>query len=271
MRALGLHLPCQSTVFEPKYAGSKCLATRRHLMIPLVCAERCWAQAMELKTQQEEQPVPQKRQHQIRRLAKVSRLQMPWSTSVLSPSGLQGLLCAQAARWASQLAGLADVRCDVRSALEVDSYAAWLQGCHLQEKGDWHAALAKHARAQCAPQTADLRARVRANAWALSVLWHGRKLLEELTRVSAPEQQAVLAKQLADVTPAVRFCQYQIGKEGAAGRGASGESEVVPADADALQVPPQVLEFLVLLGPCLVLCRGQTLSMGLSTASVSRL
>ena len=70
---------------------------------------------------------------------------------------MQDFLCAQAARWASQLAGLADARCDVRSALEVDSYAAWLQGCHLQEKGDWHAALVKHARAQCALRTADLR------------------------------------------------------------------------------------------------------------------
>ena len=62
---------CLSVCVCRRFRG---LGTRRHLMIPLVCAERCWAQAMELKTQQEEQPIPQKRQHQIRRLAKVSRL-----------------------------------------------------------------------------------------------------------------------------------------------------------------------------------------------------
>ncbi|KAK9825392.1 hypothetical protein WJX81_008451 [Elliptochloris bilobata] len=156
-----------------------------HLMIPLVCAERCWAQAMELKSQQEEQPDPRKRQHQVRRLAK-------------------------AARWASELASLADARCDMRSALEVDAYAAWLQGCHLQEKEDWAAALVKLARAQ--------------------------KLLEELTRVSTVEQQAVLAKQLADVTPAVRFCRYHVSCGGGrAGAGPAIETEVVQPDADALQ------------------------------------
>ena len=64
--------------------------------------------------------------------------------------------------------------------------------------------------------------------------------------MSAPEQQAVLAKQLADVTPAVRFCQYQMGKEGPAGsRGASSGTEAASADDDALQVPPQVPNFLV--------------------------
>ena len=43
-------------------------------MIPLMSAERCWSQAMELKAQQEEQPDSRKRLHQIRRLAKVSPL-----------------------------------------------------------------------------------------------------------------------------------------------------------------------------------------------------
>ena len=43
-------------------------------MIPLMSAERCWAQAMELKAQQEEQPDARKRLHQISRLAKVSPL-----------------------------------------------------------------------------------------------------------------------------------------------------------------------------------------------------
>ena len=54
--------------------------------------------------------------------------------------------------------------------------------------------------------------------------------------MSVPEQQAVLAKQLADITPAVRFCQYQISKEDAADQGATGGNEVVQPDADTLQV-----------------------------------
>ena len=86
MRASEIHMQCWGTVCHaPHVAGSECLVTRRHLMIPLVCAERCWAQAMELKTQQEEQPNPQKRQHQIRRLAKVGRLRVPGATSAVFP------------------------------------------------------------------------------------------------------------------------------------------------------------------------------------------
>ena len=79
-----------------------------------------------------------------------------------------------------------------------------------------------------------------------SVTWRDRKLLEELARVSAPEHQALLAKQLADVTPAVRFCQYQIAKDGAAGLGTASESEIVQPDADTLQV---LLQLLPLLSP----------------------
>ena len=38
----------------------------RHLMIPLVTAERSWSRAMELKAQLEKEAVSYKRQHMVR-------------------------------------------------------------------------------------------------------------------------------------------------------------------------------------------------------------
>ena len=54
--------------------------------------------------------------------------------------------------------------------------------------------------------------------------------------MSALEQQAVLAKQLADVTPAVRFCQYQLSRAGGARPGPAGEAAEPQPISDALQV-----------------------------------
>ena len=51
-------------------------------------------------------------------------------------------MCTQAARLAAE-------RCDVRSALEVEAYAAWMAGTALLEReGAWQAALAKFVRAK---------------------------------------------------------------------------------------------------------------------------
>jgi len=44
----------------------------RWLMIPLISAERAWAQAMEIKKDNEDRPLPHKRHHSIRRLTKAS-------------------------------------------------------------------------------------------------------------------------------------------------------------------------------------------------------
>ena len=100
---------------------------RRHLHIPLVCAERAWAYAMELKNQLEQKPEPRKRQHLIPRLAK-------------------------AASHAQDLLRLAGDRCDARSSLEADAYAALMGGNVLLEReSDWEGALARFLRARCAP------------------------------------------------------------------------------------------------------------------------
>lgn len=45
---------------------------RRWLLIPLVSAERAWAQAMEIKKDNEDRPLPHRRHHSIRRLTKAS-------------------------------------------------------------------------------------------------------------------------------------------------------------------------------------------------------
>lgn len=44
----------------------------RHLLLPLVGAERCWAAAMEMRAQLEKEPLSYKRQHAMRRLAKAA-------------------------------------------------------------------------------------------------------------------------------------------------------------------------------------------------------
>jgi hypothetical protein len=44
----------------------------RWLMIPLMSAERAWAQAMEIKKENEDRPLPHKRHHSIRRLTKAA-------------------------------------------------------------------------------------------------------------------------------------------------------------------------------------------------------
>ena len=73
---------------------------RRHFLIPLVCAERAWAHAMELKTASRGENA-RKRHHAIKRLSK-------------------------AAAWAAQLASLAAARSDARTALEAEAYASWM-------------------------------------------------------------------------------------------------------------------------------------------------
>ncbi|KAK9904768.1 hypothetical protein WJX75_002167 [Coccomyxa subellipsoidea] len=94
-----------------------------HLLIPLVGAERCWSQAMEMRAQLEKEPLSYKRQHMIRRLAKAAQL-------------------------AGQLSDLASKCCDDGTALETEAYALFMAGNLLFEKQQWEAALAKLARAK---------------------------------------------------------------------------------------------------------------------------
>ncbi|KAJ1627916.1 hypothetical protein T492DRAFT_841980 [Pavlovales sp. CCMP2436] len=86
----------------------------RHLLIPLMNAERAWAYAMHLKRESGAESRP--RHHMLTRLAK-------------------------AARWASELQALCAKRGDHRTALEAEAYGAWMSANHMIERENWASAL----------------------------------------------------------------------------------------------------------------------------------
>lgn len=86
----------------------------RHLLIPLMNAERAWAFAMHIKRVAAGEARP--RHHMIARLAK-------------------------AARWASELQALCAERGDHRTLLEAEAYAAWMTANHMIERESWAPAL----------------------------------------------------------------------------------------------------------------------------------
>ena len=87
----------------------------RHLMIPLYCAERAWAYAMALKRENMEAE-PRLRFRLMSRLSK-------------------------AAKWSTELAKLAAIRGDQRTALEAEAYAGFMQGNMHLERERWALAL----------------------------------------------------------------------------------------------------------------------------------
>ncbi|XP_063961502.1 signal recognition particle subunit SRP68-like [Lytechinus pictus] len=83
----------------------------RFLYLPLVCAERAWAYAMQLKT--EGNTEPRKRFHVMSRLRK-------------------------AVKFASELEALSQSgKCDARSKLEAKAYFGWMKGMVLFEEEKW--------------------------------------------------------------------------------------------------------------------------------------
>ncbi|XP_071479456.1 signal recognition particle subunit SRP68-like [Diadema antillarum] len=83
----------------------------RFLYLPLVCAERAWSYAMQLKT--EGNTEPRKRFHVISRLRK-------------------------AVKYATELETLAQSdKCDARSKLEAQAYCAWMKGMVFFELEQW--------------------------------------------------------------------------------------------------------------------------------------
>lgn len=96
---------------------------------------------------------------------------------------------SKAAKHAEELVVLTAQRCDARSALEAEAYAAQMTGNMLLEREvDWEGALAKFV--------------------------HAQKLLEELFKLGSFEQRATCRHFLDQVEPAVRYCEYQIGRIG---------------------------------------------------------
>eukprot|EP00124_Ichthyophonus_hoferi_P003665 Ihof_evm2s333 gene=Ihof_evmTU2s333 len=105
-----------------KYVGQSLtvedVSDERHLLIPLMQTERCWAYAQQLKLEAKAEDFnPRKLQHMRARLAK-------------------------AVKYAAQLETLANSdRWEPRTGLEAKAYAAWIQGTHALELEQWQMAL----------------------------------------------------------------------------------------------------------------------------------
>ena len=95
----------------------------RHLQIPLVQAERAWAQAMAQKQDEAGVATAAARHRLVGRLRK-------------------------AAKHGEELKSLAAARGDARTALEAEAYAAWLRGVLHLEIEDWENALAAFSTAR---------------------------------------------------------------------------------------------------------------------------
>lgn len=102
----------------------------RFFMIPLISAERCWAYAMQLKQQLEEEDNPRWRFHLLKRLKK-------------------------AGKWAAQLAALCQEKGDTRTELEAEGYSAWMAGNIAFETENFSVALERFSYAKCVLRHAD--------------------------------------------------------------------------------------------------------------------
>lgn len=95
----------------------------RHLQIPLVQAERAWAQAMSQKQDEAGLATADARHHLVCRLRK-------------------------AAKHGDELVALCGARGDVRTSLEAEAYACWLHGVLGMELEEWQPALDAFSRAR---------------------------------------------------------------------------------------------------------------------------
>jgi len=96
---------------------------------------------------------------------------------------------AKACVHANEVLEIAKACCDTRSQFEAEAYSAWMCGTlHLERGKDW--------------------------GKALSHFHHASSLLNELFKVSVYDQRTNIRYLLEQVEPAVRFCEYQLGRTG---------------------------------------------------------
>mmetsp|Transcript_11273 Transcript_11273/g.27521 ORF Transcript_11273/g.27521 Transcript_11273/m.27521 type:complete len:608 (-) Transcript_11273:1875-3698(-) len=108
--------------YQKKALEAATVTDERHLLIPLMAAERAWSYAMELKRDAGDEPP--KRAHMIRRLKK-------------------------ATIHAAELVSLCSQVGSARTALEAEAYSSYMFGSFLTEQEqDWDRALAKFQRAR---------------------------------------------------------------------------------------------------------------------------
>ncbi|CAL1543670.1 unnamed protein product [Lymnaea stagnalis] len=106
----------------PKKLTPEMLLDARYLQLPLFCAERCWAYAMQLKS--EANTEPRKRFHMVSKLKK-------------------------AVVYAEELESVGNsYKCDARTKLECQAYNAWIRGCLEFEGERWESAMECYTRAK---------------------------------------------------------------------------------------------------------------------------
>jgi signal recognition particle subunit SRP68 len=108
--------------YQKKTLDAAMVKDERHLLIPLMTAERAWSYAMELKRDAGNEP--RKRAHMLKRLKK-------------------------ATVHAAELVSLCNQVGSARTALEAEAYSSYIFGSYLTEQErDWDRALAKFMRAR---------------------------------------------------------------------------------------------------------------------------
>ncbi|KAH9498371.1 signal recognition particle subunit srp68 [Bulinus truncatus] len=106
----------------PKKIKEEILTDARYLHLPLFCAERCWAYAMQLKS--EANTEPRKRFHMVSKMKK-------------------------AVVYAEELESVGNSeKCDARTKLECQAYSAWIKGCLEFEEGNWEKAMEYYTKAK---------------------------------------------------------------------------------------------------------------------------
>lgn len=158
------------------------------LELVLVSAERAWAQAMELKEQQEQNP--RAKHHSLRRLEKSAK----WTRHLVTVRTESLFYFLFLLRPSSSYSRFGFQLCDVvgaqRTKLEAQAYSSWMQGNVMRERKRWKEAVDHMVRA--------------------------RTIYQQLAKVGLQEQQDLYLHRCDDIETIVTFCQYNLGGKDAA-------------------------------------------------------
>lgn len=146
--------------FRKKDVTEEVLSNEKYLYIPLMGIERAWSYCMQLK--QEATSEQRKRFHLISRLRKAAKLAQQFEA-----------LCVESAR------------CDARTKLEVQAYAAFIRGTLAFEQRKWTEAIQDYTQSQT--------------------------IYERLASALSENEAAAYKARAEEMVPSLRFCAYSIG------------------------------------------------------------
>jgi len=149
--------------FQSKRVTGEVLKDVKYLYIPLMTAERAWSYSMQLK--QEANTETRKKFHVMSRLRKAVQHTQELETLCLTD------------------------KCDARTNLEAQAYAAWMKGALLFEMQDWTSAIEQYRKAQT--------------------------IYEKLASALTEDDRVIYRQRVEDITPNIRYCSYNIGDESA--------------------------------------------------------